>query len=162
MEYLKGFGMSFFNNENNQQQYVQQAQQIQRHEIARMQQLVTDLESHVQTLHQRATFIGQTLTTPEEAQQYSNLLLELNQTNASLQQHYNALSQMIQMANFDFSKTIPEQCRREIYHLYYAGRYTQSQLATHYQISQSAVSKIVNGQAPTPIEGVNPSGVASS
>jgi hypothetical protein len=64
------------------------------------------------------------------------------------------------MANVNFGKTIPDQCRREIYHFYHAGRYNQTELVSHYAISQSAVSKIVNAQAPAPIEGVNPQGVA--
>ncbi|PUE56519.1 hypothetical protein B9Z44_14890 [Limnohabitans curvus] len=69
---------------------------------------------------------------------------------------------MINLANITFGKTIPDQCRREISHLYNAGRYTQAQLAAAYGISQSAVSKIINGQIPAPIGGVNPQGIAAN
>jgi hypothetical protein len=142
--------------------YVQQVTQAQRHEIARIRQLISEFEWHLRDLHQRATVIGRTMQTQEDSIKYANLLLELNRTSEALNSHYQSLNQMMQMANFSFGKTIPDQCRREIYHLYHAGRYTQAQLASQYQISQSAVNKIVNGPVPAPIEGVNPNGVASS
>jgi hypothetical protein len=135
---------------------------IQRHEIARIRQTINDLEQHFNTIYQTATYLGQNLRTHEDTIRYASALLELNQTRDSLQRHYSALNEMIQLANIDFGKTIPDQSRREIYHLYHAGRYTQAQLATQYQISQSAVSKIVNGLAPAPIGGVNPNGIANN
>lgn len=144
------------NDFTNNSAYVQQAQQFQRHEIARMQQLIHDTEWHMQGLQQRIMALGQTLMSQEQSQEYGRLLWELNITNQNVIKHYDVLNQMLQMANCNFSKNIPEQCKREIYHLYHAGRYTQEQLASHYQISQSAVSKIVNGSAPLPLEGVNP------
>ena len=142
--------------------YVQQAQQIQRHEVARMQQFVFDLEKHVNDLHRHVTYIGQTISTQDESIEYSSLLLKLNQTIGSLNTHRQTLNQMLQMADISFGKTIPDQSRREIYHYYHAGRYSQAELARQYGISQSAVSKIVNSHAPAPIGGVNPNGVAKS
>lgn len=141
--------------------YVQFAQQNQRHEIARLQQFVYELENYVATVHQRLVYLGSTLRTPEQVMGYSQLQLDFNQSLQSLMQHQATLSQMLSLATPSFEKQISEQCRREIYHLYHAGRYTQVQLAAQYGVSQSAVSKIVNGPAPSPISGVNPQGIAS-
>ncbi len=138
-------------------QHVQDTQ-LQRNEIARMQQLIFDTELHLRHLNDNVMYLGRNIRTQEESIRYASLLVELNQTKDYLNSHYQALNNMIQMANLNFSKTIPEQCRREIYHLYHAGRYTQTQLASQYNVSQSAVNKIVNGAAPLPIEGVNPNG----
>lgn len=143
-------------------EYVQQAQQIQRHEVARMQQFIFDLERHVNDLHRHVTYIGQTISTKEESLEYSSLLLKLNQTISSLDSHRETLNQMLILADISFGKTIPDQSRREIYHYYHAGRYSQAELARQYGISQSAVSKIVNSQAPAPIGSVNPNGIAKS
>jgi len=143
-------------------EYVQQSQQIQRHEVARMQQFVFDLEKHINDLHKHVTYIGQTMSSQEESMKYSSLLLELNKTISSLNTHKQTLNQMLQMSGINFGKTIPDQSRREIYHYYHAGRFSQAELARQYGISQSAVSKIVNSQAPMPIGGVNPNGVAKS
>jgi hypothetical protein len=115
-------------------EYVQQARQIQKHEIARMQQFVSDTKKHVDSLEEEVTYIGQTMKTKEENLKYSSLLLQLNKTINSFDLHSNTLNEMIQMANVDFGKTIPEQCRREIYHMYHAGRYNQTELASHYAI----------------------------
>ena len=142
-------------------QYQQSVQQAQRHEIARMQQRIFENERHVAELHQVVTYLGQNIQTEKESIEYATLLLELNKTKSSLVLHYQKLSQMIQLANITFSKTIPEQCKREIYHFYHAGRYNQAQLAGMYNVSQSAVSKIINGKPPAPIEGVNPNGITS-
>ena len=68
-------------------EYVQQSQQIQRHEVARMQQFVFDLEKHINDLHKHVTYIGQTMSSQEESMKYSSLLLELNQTISSLNTH---------------------------------------------------------------------------
>lgn len=143
-------------------EYVQQSQQIQRHEVARMQQFVFDLEKHINDLHKHVTYIGQTMSSQEESMKYSSLLLELNQTISSLNTHKQTLNQMLQMSDINFGKTIPDQSRREIYHYYHAGRFSQAELARQYGVSQSAVSKIVNSLAPQPIGGVNPNGVAKS
>lgn len=143
-------------------QNIQYQQQIQRHEMARLQQTISEMQWHLNGLYQRATLLGQTMQTEQDRYEYANLLFQLNHTSTALNSHIDYLNQMISMANINFGKNIPDQCRREIYHLYYAGRYTQSQLAAQYNVSQSAVSKIINGPAPAPIEGVNPQGIASS
>nr|WP_202979401.1 helix-turn-helix transcriptional regulator [Aeromonas hydrophila] len=140
--------------------YMQFAQQNQRHEIARLQQFVYELENYVATVHQRLVYMGSTLSSPEQVLEYSQLQLAFNQSYQSLKEHQSTLSKMLSLAAPSFEKPISEQCRREIYHLYYAGRYTQNQLAAQYGVSQSAVSKIVNGPAPAPIQGVNPQGIA--
>jgi len=140
--------------------YVQYAQQNQRHEIARLQQFVFELENYVATVYQRLVYLSSTLN-PEQLMEYSRLQLDFNQSLQSLQQHQATLSKMLSLATPSFEKQISEQCRREIYHLYHAGRYTQVQLGAQYGVSQSAVSKIVNSPAPSPISGVNPQGIAS-
>ncbi|MBV7439746.1 helix-turn-helix transcriptional regulator [Aeromonas sp. sif2416] len=141
--------------------YMQFAQQNQRHEIARLQQFVYELENYVATVHQRLVYMGSTLSSSEKVFEFSQLQLTFNQSYQSLIEHQKTLSQMLSLAAPSFEKQISEQCRREIYHLYCAGRYTQVQLAAQYGVSQSAVSKIVNGPAPAPISGVNPQGIAS-
>ena len=128
--------------------YIRQAPQIQRHEIARMQQFVLDLENHVDTIHQKLTLIARTMSSEEDRLRYTTMLLDFNKTIDSLNEHREKLNEMLSMADTNFGKTIPEQCRREIYHLYHSGRYSQVELANQYDISQSAVSKIVNGSMP--------------
>lgn len=128
--------------------YVRQAQQIQRHEIARMQQFVLDLENHIDTIHQELTLIARTMNSEEDRLKYTTLLLDFNKTIDGLNDHREKLNEMLIMADTNFGKTIPDLCRREIYHLYHAGRYSQIELANQYDISQSAVSKIVNGGMP--------------
>lgn len=140
--------------------YIQVEQQNQRHEIARLYQFVYELENHIASVHQRLAYLGRELITQEQRLEYAQLLQNLNGSITALHEYRANLNSMLELANINFGKTIPEQCRREIYHLYHAGRYTQAQLAGHYGISQSAVSKIINGHAPAPIGGVNPQGIA--
>lgn len=146
---------------NHTHYYVTQAQQPARHEIARLQQVIVDLEKHLESVHHQAVLIGQTMKSKEDMEKYTQLVFNLRQGSENLISYKENLSKLLEMANLDFGKGIPEQCRREIYHFYHAGKYTQSQLANQYGVSQSAVSKIVNGQAPSPVEGVNPNGIAS-
>ena len=136
--------------------YLQQEQQVQRHEIARLQQVIQEMEWHYKNMHQRVFWLSQTLSDEASIKEYGDSLLTLNQTANALKQHYEALNKMMQLADFNFNKNISDHCKREIYHLYHAGRYTQADLAHHYGISQSAVSKIVNGLPPQPLQGVNP------
>lgn len=137
---------------NQNPSYMQQEQQNQRHHIARLQQVIFELENHVAGLHNNLAYLGRNMRTQNDTVQYVNLLLELNQKLPTLEGYRANLVQMIAMANISYSgTTIPDQCKREIYHLYHAGRYTQDQLARHYGCSQSAVNKIVNGPAPTPV-----------
>lgn len=128
-----------------------QAQQIQRHEIAQIRQLIQDLEYQRANVYHQAVLMGQNITTHEDQLTYAGLLGKLNQLNSSLGQYSQILNQMLSMATPDFSRSIPDQVKREVYHLYHAGRYTQDQLAEQYSIGQSTVNKIVNGPAPDPI-----------
>jgi hypothetical protein len=143
-------------------EYIKEAPQIERHQIAKMQQYIYDSENHVKNLQQHLMYIGQTINTKEKSQEYAEKLLILNKTIEELNMHREALSKMIEIADINFGKTIAEQARREIYHFYHAGRYKQADLAKQYCVSQSAISKIVNGEAPGPTKGVNPNGVAKS
>jgi hypothetical protein len=139
--------------------YMQFAQQNQRHEIARLQQFVYELEGYIATVHQRLVYMSSTLSSSEQVDEYSKLQLEFNRSYQELKNHQSTLSKMLSLAPPSFEKQISDQCRREIYHLYHAGRYTQEQLGVQYGVSQSAVSKITKGPAPAPIKGVNPQGI---
>lgn len=150
--------MSFFGNDPNTT-YTQNVQ-VQRHEIARLQQLIQEAENFNANAYQRLVVLAQNIKTQEDMQAYANLQLQFNMSRNAAMQHYATLQQMLQLANVDNGKQISEQARREIYHMYHMGRYNQNELAMQYSISQSAVSKIVNGPAPTSIPGVNPNGVA--
>jgi hypothetical protein len=140
--------------------FIQVEQQNQRHEIARLSQFIFELEHHVATIHNRLAYLGQVLATPEQRLEYAQLLMDMNSGMGALHKHRETLQAMLALTQSTFGKQIPDHCRREIYHLYHAGRYTQEQLAGQYGVSQSAVSKIVNGPIPGPIAGVNPQGVA--
>lgn len=141
--------------------YIQNEQQNQRHEMARMQQMIYELEHHIATVHNRLAYLGRVLSTEEHRQEYVNLLAQLNTAIPHLESYKATLASMLQMAPMNYGRTaIPDQCRREIFHLYHSGRYTQEQLGVQYGCGQSAVSKIVNGPAPGPISGVNPQGIA--
>lgn len=149
--------MSFFDNENTT--YTHNVQ-VQRHEIARLQQLIHEAENFNANAYQRLVVLAQNIKTKEDAQEYANLQLQFNMSRNTAMQHYATLQKMLQLANVDYGKNISEQARREIYHMYHMGRYNQNELAAQYGISQSAVSKIVNEPAPTSIPGVNPNGIA--
>lgn len=141
--------------------YIQNEQQNQRHEMARMQQIIFELEHHIATVHNRLAYLGRVLSTEEQRLEYVNLLTRLNTAIPHLESYKATLASMMQLAPMSYGKvSIPDQCRREIYHLYHSGRYTQEQLGAQYGCGQSAVSKIVNGPAPGPIGGVNPQGIA--
>jgi hypothetical protein len=123
--------------------------------------MICELEHHIATVHDRLAYLGRELSTEEQRLAYVNLLAQLNTAIPQLKAYKETLGSMIQMTAINYGKTaIPDQSRREIYHLYHSGRYTQEQLAVHYGCGQSAVSKIVNGPAPGPIGGVNPQGIA--
>ena len=139
--------------------YTQMEQQNQRHQIARTRQVIYELEQHTANIHGQLTYLDTNLT-PENALDYTNLLPKFRSSFDELQNYKNNLVALMSMMPIEFSKTISEQCKREIYHLYHAGRYTQNELANHYGISQSAVSKIVNGEPPSPLLGVNPQGIS--
>lgn len=139
-------------------EYIQMEQQNQRHQIARTRQFIYELEQHTANIHGQLNHLARNLT-PENTLAYTNLLTKFRNSYDQLQNYKNNLVAMMNMMPTEFSKTISEQCKREIYHFYHAGRYTQNELANHYGISQSAVSKIVNGDPPAALSGVNPQGI---
>ena len=141
--------------------YIQHEQQNQRHEMARTHQIIFELERHIATVHDRLAYLGRVVSTAEQQQEYVSLLAQLNTAIPSLNTYRSALAAMIRLAPTNYGKVaIPDQCRREIYHLYHSGRYTQEDLGTQYGCGQSAVCKIVNGPMPGPVRGVNPHGIA--
>lgn len=149
-----------FSNFQSASNYLQMEQQNQRHQIARTRQFIYELEQHIANIYGQLTYLARNLTS-ENAFAYTNLLTEFRNSYDQLQNYKNNLVELMNMMPIEFGKTISEQCKREIYHLYHAGRYTQNDLANHYGISQSAVSKIVNGDAPVALSGVNPQGITS-
>lgn len=124
------------------------APQVQRHEIAQMRQLMHDLEQHRANMYQQLSLLATQIATKEDQLRYVGLLQKIRETEQSLVDHSNYLAQMLSMVPTEFSRNVPDQVKREIYHLYHAGRYTQEQLANHYGVSQSTVNRIVNGEAP--------------
>jgi len=132
------------------------APQVQRHEIARTRQFMCELEFHRTNMYQQLSILATQISTPEQQLEYVGLLQKIRATEQSLVQHNEHLTKMLAMVPAEFSRTIPDQIKREIYHLYHAGRYTQEQLATHYGVSQSTVHRIVTGEPPPQWTGVNP------
>ncbi len=137
--------------------FYSQAPQVQRNEIARIRQFMYELEFHRANMYQQLSILATQISTSEQQLEYVSLIQKIRETEQSLAQHNEYLSQMLAMVPIDFSRTIPDQVKREIYHLYHAGRYTQEQLAEHYGVSQSTVHRIVTGEAPPQLSGVNPS-----
>lgn len=142
--------------------YVRPDQQNQRHEIARVRQFVIELEHHLATMHERLIHFGRNVSTAEDSVKYGQLMLEMNQKRVSLESYRNTLVELTAMADgaSGFGKTLSEQCKREIFHLYATGRYTQEQLAWQYGTTQGTVCKVVNGPSPESISSVNPQGIA--
>ncbi|WP_152998348.1 hypothetical protein [Pantoea stewartii] len=129
--------------------YVYQQQtQVSREELARTRQAIHELEYHLTKVDSYVRMMQSTITSPEEMHKYSSAVLELNRGRAELQRHINAYNDMIRIANVTHSSRLTEQAKREIYHFYHSGRYTQDQLATQYGVQQGTVSKIVNGPVP--------------
>lgn len=133
-----------------------QAPQVQRHEIARIRQFMHELEFHRNNMYHQLSILAPQIATMEDQLHYVGLMNKIRETEAALGQHNQHLSQMLAMVPMDFSRQIPDQVRREIYHLYHAARYTQEQLAEHYGVSQSTVHRIVTGDHPPQLAGVNP------
>lgn len=133
-----------------------QAFQVQRHEIARIRQFMHELEMHRANLYQQLSILATQIATPEDQLRYVGLIQKIRETEASLSDRQNYLTEILAMVPTEFSRNIPDQVKREIYHLYHAGRYTQEHLAAHYGVSQSTVNRIVNGEAPPQLAGVNP------
>lgn len=123
----------------------QQQQQITREELARAKQAITELQYHYNNYESQLRLLQHNMKTPEDALQYSNLMLQLNRSRDDLNRHIQAYNQLIQLANIEFSTAkISEQAKREIYHFYHSGRYNQNQLASQYGVQQGTISKIVN------------------
>lgn len=136
--------------------FYSQAPQVQRHEIARIRQLMHELEQHRANMYQQLSILATQIATPVDQLRYVGLLQKIRETEQSLVDHNTYLAQILTMVPTDFSRNIPDQVKREIYHLYHASRYTQEQLANQYGVSQSTVNRIVNGEAPPQLAGVNP------
>ncbi len=130
-------------------------QQINRHEIARTRQFIDDLIYQHDNLDRYIHSFNFDPANREAFTQYSNALYQLNLLKTNIQENITHYNELINGVNTNFSKSLPDQCKREIYHLYHAGRYTQEALAGHYGVHQSTISKIVNGDAPLPLDGIN-------
>ena len=133
-----------------------QAPQIQQHEIARIRQFIHELEMLRNQMDQHMSLLASRMSTPEQQLEYVGLIQKIRETEGALAQHGQYLSQLLSMVPMDFPRQVSEQVKREIYHLYHAGRYTQQHLAEHYGVSQSTVHRIVSGDSPSQINGVNP------
>jgi uncharacterized protein YjcR len=136
--------------------FYSQAPQVQRHEIARIRQFMHESELHLANMYQQLSILATQISTPEQQLEYARLIQKIRETQQSLVQHNEYLTQMLAMVPTEFPRTISDQVKREIYHLYHAGRYTQEHLAAHYGVSQSTVHRIVTGEAPPQLSGVNP------
>ncbi|WP_038497454.1 helix-turn-helix domain-containing protein [Janthinobacterium agaricidamnosum] len=137
-----------------------QAPQVQRQEIARIRQLIQEMEFHRNNMYSQLSIMAPRIATPEDQLQYVGLMTKIRETEAALGQHIQYLNQMLALVPMDFSRQISDQVKREIYHLYHASRYTQEQLAEHYGVSQSTVHRIVTGEPPPQLMGVNPNSLA--
>ncbi|WP_333689273.1 hypothetical protein [Methylococcus capsulatus] len=137
-----------------------QAPQVQRHEIARIRQFIQELEFHRANMYQQLSILAPQIATAEQQFQYVGLIQKIRETEQALVQHSQYLNEMLNLVPMEFSRQVPDQVRREIYHLYHAGRYTQEQLASHYGVSQSTVHRIVAGDPPPQLSGINPNSLA--
>lgn len=129
--------------------------QMQRHEVARIRQFMQDLEFHRNNLYAQLNVLAPRIESAEDQMRYVQLVQEIRNTESSLGQHHQILTQMLNMVPMEFPRQVSDHVKREIYHLYHAARYTQDQLATHYGVSQSTVNRIVNGDPPPPLADVN-------
>lgn len=136
--------------------YYVQAPQVQRHEIARIRQFMYELTQHRDNMYRQLSMLAPQIATSKQQLEYVGLIQKIRGTEQALTEHNNYLNQMLAMAQPEYSRQIPDQVKREIYHLYHAGRYTQELLAEQYGVSQSTVHRIVTGDAPPQLAGVNP------
>ena len=135
--------------------YYSQAPQMQQHEVARMRQFMHELEFHRGNLYQQLNLLAPRISSAEDQLQYAGLIQQIRETEASLAQHHQTLTQLLALVPPENSRQISDQVKREIYHYYHVGRYTQEQLASQYGVSQSTVNRIVNGEPPAPLAGIN-------
>lgn len=136
--------------------FYAQAPQVQRHEIARMRQFMSDLESHRSSMYQHLSILATKISSHEDQLEYARLIQKIRETDQALSQHGETLKQMLDMVPMEFPRQVSDQVKREIYHLYHAGKYTQEDLASHYGVSQSTVHRTVTGEEPPQLSGVNP------
>lgn len=136
--------------------FYSQAPQVQRHEIARLRQCLHELEFHRNNMYSQLSILAPRIATPEHQLEYAGLMQKIRDTETALEQHAQYLNQMLALVPLDFGRQIPDQVRREIYHLYHASRFNQEQLAQQYGVSQSTVHRIVTGDPPPQLSGVNP------
>jgi len=130
-------------------QQQQQQQQVSREELARARQAISEMERHYSNYETQIRLLQSNMRTEEDAVKYATLVLELNRCRDFLNRHINAYNELIRLANVEFpTSKLSEQAKREIYHFYHSGRYTQTQLAHQYGVQQGTISKIVNGQPP--------------
>ncbi|MDN0008060.1 hypothetical protein QVM88_17385 [Providencia stuartii] len=123
-------------------------QQISREQLARTRQVIEEMQIHYNNYENQVRMMQHNIKNQEDALAYSSHILELNRCRDNIIRHINSYNQMIQLANVQFKSNLSDQAKREIYHFYHSGRYTQDQLAAHYSVQQSTISKIVNGPAP--------------
>ncbi|HFP9398650.1 TPA: helix-turn-helix domain-containing protein [Klebsiella michiganensis] len=126
-------------------------QQITREQLARTRQALDEMKLHYDNYEAHIRQMQHNIKTPEDSIKFSTHILELNRCRDNLIRHINAYNEMIQISNLQFSSRLSEQAKTEIYHFYKSGRYTQEQLAAQYGVTQSAISKIVNGSVPDQI-----------
>ena len=142
-----------------QTQFFSQAPQVQRHEIARIQQFMQELDFHRTNMYQQLSILATRISTPEQQLEYAGLIQKIRDTEENLVSHNNYLNQIMSMIPMEQPRQVSDHVKREIYHLYHAGRYTQDQLAQHYMVSQTTVHRIVTGDAPVQLAGVNPNSI---
>lgn len=129
---------------------IAQQQQITREELARARQVIVEMQHHCSVYENQVLMLQRTIKDPKDALELARCIVELNQKKEALDSHIHAYNRLIQLANVEFpNNRLSDQARREIYHLYYSGRYTQVQLAEQYGVQQSTISKIINNPQPT-------------
>ena len=132
----------------NQYTYNQVIEQVSREEIAQLQQTIQGLKQHISNRQRDLYNIGATMKTPEDVLKHSVLQLEQNRDFAHLKSYTSKLEEMLKNAQFNFGKNLSKEVKKQIYHLYKSGKYTQVELANQYNTTQSTVNKIVNGSIP--------------
>lgn len=123
--------------------YEQSVQQASREEIAQLNQEIHAINKHIQNRQQNLNYLQQTMKTQEDAVVYATLLLEQNKLIDSVKNYTKKLEDMLRISNFNFGNKLSNQTKKEIYHLYHSGKYTQVELANQYNTTQSTISKII-------------------
>lgn len=138
--------------------YYSKAPQVQQHEVGRIRQFIMELEWQQTNLLSQLNLLATRIVSADDQLAYARLVGQYRQNQAVLGQQVTTFQQMLALLPSDQGRPqISDQTKREIYHLYHAGRYTQDALATQYGISQTSVQRIVSGPPPAPLNGVNTS-----